>query len=381
MTSRRHFLASVALASSTGLAGCNGQTLQRTRGQERPTQTSTAKSTTSTATPKHSVEPFVQSGSGTSDDPWVVDAAAAMEEPDELTFDTGHYTAEQFETPDEVDYNEVSYYFSGEGVRNTSLIKQPTDGHFIRFDDGREDEFGNFGGASDMGIYGGKTTHGEQSAGNLIHSTGLMIDFLFENLIVRYSYDDGIHLEAPASGVRIRNCWIENHDGWAIWLGGGTRAKIDNHHILSCADGGMHLDSNTTQVDGISTYQCSPGIEVGGVDNQLSNLYFEKCDVALHADGDRNKFSHVEAGGGKVVVTGVENVFTDVTDADVRDTGTRTLVNGRGRNDGHPGTTGQWNGHADYAFETGATVWDTADQQPYVADSHGNWVAVTTSAA
>lgn len=60
----------------------------------------------------------------------------------------------------------------------------------------------------------------------------------------------------------------------------------------------------------------------------------------------------------------------------VTDNGTRTLVNGRGTNNGNPQTTGDWNGHADYAYQQGATVWDTTTSpwSAWQADGAGNWV-------
>ncbi|SFR86802.1 hypothetical protein SAMN05216559_0266 [Halomicrobium zhouii] len=79
---------------------------------------------------------------------------------------------------------------------------------------------------------------------------------------------------------------------------------------------------------------------------------------------------------------GTESVLDNVANVDyehVTDEGVRTLINRWGTNDGDPAVEGEWNGHADYAGATGATVWDTSTEPwtAYRAQPDGrNWVAL-----
>ncbi|WP_416841090.1 right-handed parallel beta-helix repeat-containing protein [Haloferax sp. DFSO52] len=429
---RRDLVRSGTVASVAALAGCSSL---RPDTEERESETRTDGGTTTDAqTPEEQTDGrspsefhtplgtrladrFVESHD---DDPLVLDAEAALEEPGELVFGTATYTTDQLQTPDRVDYNDNSYYFRGAGVRNTALVKQPTDGDFIRFDDGREDEFGNFGGVSKMAVYGGKNSHERASKGNLIHSTGLIIDLLFENLIVRYGYDDGIHVERSADGVRLHNSWVENNDGWGIVFDGGTRAKVSNLHIIQNGDGGFRLNTDWSQVTGLSLYQNTPGLEVrsescsvsnvynkesglgvhergNATNNNYSNLAFQRVETGILTDGHASTWNNVAAQdtdtvmhirGNRHVVTGVnardstlhvgsnatENVLSNVV-ADVEDRGVRTVVNGQATNDGDPRDGGEWHGHAPFAHTVNALVWDTSTspRTGFRADGQGTW--------
>lgn len=433
-STRRTFLKWSSLGSAAALAGCNA--LQQTDSEVVDAGTATRTDTDDQPVEAEQelqqrdgsllqqagvrfADSFASSGEGTSESPWVVDGEKAMAEPGSVFFGEGYYTADQFSTSLDINYEETALYLKGTGVRSTTLQKPDFDGSFIEFtlEDRRS---GNFSGASDMTIYG-NNRGGPESKGHLVYSTGDIIDLMFENLIVRYGYHDGIHISPSASGTRLHNCWVENHDGWAVWLGGGTRAKVSNQHIVGCKKGGIRVNSNASQLSGISTYACSPGIEsrcertgmtnlyfdslgVGYLetgeasDNTVSNVAFREVKVGFDVDGhgtqfsniqardtrtlarvtgDRNGFANVDAGGANLRISGTENVFAGLRNTgDVADSGTRTVINGRGTNDGNPNERGEWNGHADYAFETGTTVWNTAGSrwEPFVADGNGNWI-------
>ncbi|MFC6961210.1 hypothetical protein ACFQL7_16485 [Halocatena marina] len=82
-----------------------------------------------------------------------------------------------------------------------------------------------------------------------------------------------MHLEASTSGTRIRNSWVENNFGWNIYLGGGTRLKLSDLHLVTGKSGGIHLRPSYSQITGVSMVNCSPGIDVKGVTNAISDMY------------------------------------------------------------------------------------------------------------
>lgn len=121
-------------------------------------------------------------------------------------------------------------------------------------------------------------------------------------------------------------------------------------------------------------------------DCTIRGLTFENCDPSsalVRFAGDNNLFEGVRAVNStntSIFVDGIENVFRDIEGISIAETadGARTLVNGKGTNNGDPSAEGDWNGHADYAHKQDATVWNTSTSPstPYKADENGNWVAV-----
>lgn len=418
-------------------------------------------------------------GSGTPDDPWVLDADA-LPEGGTVYFEPGNYVSPGMSTVPDVDYERTAVYLEGAGVRTTTLTDDATDGSLISF---RSDESGNFGGVSDMSVLGHYPDENERSKGHLIHGTGKIIDTLYENLIVRYSWGDGIRLEASTSGTRLRNSWIENNFGWNVYLGGGTRLKLSNLHIVSGKEGGIYLRPSYSQVSNVSIVNCSPGLELTGANNSVSNVYvtnardgpaiqerdvtgnvvgnatITESAVGVATDGTRSQYANlgvfnakreaIKLNGTGVSVTGltvsgfgrdesgapaidcsgtdcrltgvslaqpngdavaarisgarnelsnvvchgtepwklvvdsaVETVLDSVrgiTLSSLQDTGQRTLLNRQGTNAGDPRSTGEWNGHGEYASAMGATVWNTnaAPWTPFRADGAGSWVRVS----
>lgn len=214
---------------------------------------------------------YATSGTGTPDDRWVLDNDV-MPAGGRVYFDPGNYTSGGLQTPTDTNYEQTAVYLCGAGVRTTSLTDDGTKGSLITFD---SEKSGNFGGVSDMGVFG-HHPDSKRSKGDLIHGTGNIIDTLYENLIVRYSWGDGIHLEASTSGTRIRNSWVENNFGWNIHLGGGTRLKLSNLHLVTGKKGGIRFRPSYSQVSGVSMVNCSPGIEIAGANNSVSNMYITK---------------------------------------------------------------------------------------------------------
>ncbi|WP_330630507.1 right-handed parallel beta-helix repeat-containing protein [Halocatena halophila] len=213
---------------------------------------------------------FATDGHGTKDDPWIVDSSV-VPAGGHVSFEPGQFRASGLKTPSDGDYENDAVYFSGAGVRATVLNAAPKDGSVITF---QSVESGNFGGVSDMSVLG-TFPNGTRSSGHLIEGDGNIIDTVYENLIVRYSWGDGMRLAGSTSGTRIRNCWIENNRGWNVHLGTGTRLKIDNCHLISAKKGGIYSNNSTSQFSNLSLYNCSPGIELQGVNNAITNVYAE----------------------------------------------------------------------------------------------------------
>lgn len=213
-------------------------------------------------------------GSGTPEDPWVL-SGSIVEDAGVIVFDAGSFVGDEIQTPPQLDYERWSVWFRGAGTRTTSIQKVPEDGHLLTFE---ADESGNFGGASRMALYGSYPSDSTKSDGNLIHSTGDIIDLTFRDLIVRYGWGDGIHIDASSSGTRIHNCWIENSAGWAVYLGGGTRAKLSNLHIITCFDGGIYMGNSNAQVSNVSLYNVLPGLVMDCSNTQVSNVQVTGAD-------------------------------------------------------------------------------------------------------
>lgn len=264
-------------------------------------------------------------GSGTPDDPWRL-SDIIVDDAGPVVFDAGTFLGDEIRTPPDLDYERWSVWFQGAGTRTTSVQKLPEDGHLLSFE---ADDAGNFGGARGMGIYGTYPDESLRSEGNLIHSTGDIIDLIFRDLIVRYGWGDGIHIESSSSGTRIHNCWIENSAGWAVYLGGGTRAKLSNLHIITCFDGGIYVGNSNAQVSNVSLYNVLPGLVMDCSNTQVSNVQvtgadFDGVAVDETENSAGNAYSNVNIAD---VTTGVVLRGTDshVTNSIVRETAEEAL--------------------------------------------------------
>lgn len=489
---RRSVLRTAALAGSVSAAGCSFLDQESS-----PTETPRDDEETPTQTPRdddsdtegrsaldgiHGLRIASQhatGGEGTREDPWTVESPL-LEEHGMVKFDTGTFETDGLKTSLETDFGSRSVWLEGAGVRTTDLRKTRSDEHLVAF---LEDEPGNFGGIRDMALYG-NGPDGEPTDGHLFYSNGGVYDIQLENVIIRWGYNTGVRVRTSASGTRVRNSWIENLGGWGIDLGGGSRAKLDNLHVVSCQAGGVRVHPTISQLSNTTFYNCSPGLVADTTDcqftnsefylprggtaieesaesrrNQFSNLGIEETTVGVESHAtdstysnigvwwatseamqlhgtnlavngltavdvgssgtpvltvtgddcrlsgvsvrqesdpfvDHNRFARIT--GDHVVVDGVraiggpwsleidgatETVVTNATGiprSAVADGGTRTLFNGAGTNDGAPDETGEWHGHAEYAFDTNATVWDTTTGPwtPYRASGDGSWVAL-----
>lgn len=406
----------------------------------------------------------VTGGSGTEDDPYVIQNDILSDYTGLVNFGKGWFEVGGLATDASNDHSEESAYLQGDGIRTTTLHHSsdtpstPT----VLFQ--ADDSGGNFGGIRDMTVYGAGRVDKSGTA-NIVESDGNTIDLQFENVIIRYGGGDALHIEVSASGTRVVNAWLENVQGHALYLGGGTRPKLSNIHIIGTGDDAIHAQCSYSQANNItvigaggnngiyltsarhtqwSNIYLDEGLEYGirttstGTEGQFTNVYINDCrasgmqlagsshlasniyvsnwgsdygyGIRCFADSSRiyNLFSlgfdsgysptilrlentkdvYVNGVGGvgdeviniqsDAVECVIDNVFIDYSNID--DNGTRTLVNRWGTNDGDPNSTGEWNGHADYAGAMKATIWDTSTSPwtGYHATPNGSdWVAIS----
>lgn len=285
-------LGATAAAGISSLAGCAWVNDLQESSDQSPS--ATRNRTQSSGPPPESSGPlqglrgyrvgssFADGGSGTPNDPWVLNDDV-LAEPGRVMLDAGSFTTPSsgLSTASDIDYERWSVWLQGAGVRTTALQKAPgSDQHMLSF---TSDQKGNFGGASGMGLFG-SYPDGSETAGHLLHANGNIFDLLFSNLIVRYGWRDGIRIEPSASGTRIRNCWIENNGGWAVNLGGGTRAKLSNLHVISSRQGGINFRTSTSQLSNTSFYNCGPSLRLDSTDSAVANCYVTIPDGGIAID-------------------------------------------------------------------------------------------------
>lgn len=398
------------------------------------------------------------SGAGTKDDPFVLPEDLLEDVETSMAFGPGWFESAGLTTAADTGFDETSLYLPGEGVRTTTLqhsADEPSTPtvHF-------RGSGGNFGGIRDMTVYGaGEGTAGSGSA-PIVRSDGEIIDHQFENVIVRYGGGDVLHLDHSASGTRVQNAWLENAPGWALYLGGGSRPKVNGVHTAGTeggvkmeGTGGNFSDLTLTYLRGhtgvvttstgnnfsnvVVRYQVDRGFEIYGAHTTISNVFVEEANrdaflvsgttavsnaIARNFGADGGSLFRVLADGTSVsnvwgartdpgygnrlltldanrcLVDGIggdpsedwevriqpgatENVIDGLRGVSVdsiTDLGTRTLVNGWGTNDGAPQATGEWHGHAEYAGQMGATIWDTStpSSTPFEVSPAGDWVEI-----
>ena len=136
---------------------------------------------------------------------------------------------------------------------------------------------------------------------DVVRSDGEIIDHQFENVILRWGGGDVLHLESSASGTRVQNAWLENAPGWALYLGGGSRPKVNGVHTAGTGGGvrmegtgGNFSDLTLTYLRGESgvvttssgnnfsnvvvRLQVDRGFEVRGADTTISNVFVEESN-------------------------------------------------------------------------------------------------------
>lgn len=226
-------------------------------------------------------------------------------------------------------------------------------------------------------------------------------------------------LRDDASHNRFDNVRTEHSSGKAVEIAGGRGNQFSNLYLRKPRRGVFARGDGRNQFSNVGVYGCDrQAVVVYSDRNQFSNLYVENFGIegaayeALLLLGDvthvQNAVVHEERGvdgGRNVLRVGGDHTYVDglaatprgvshgieieptaletvldgvrgVAFADVTDDGVRTLVNRWGTNRGDPRSRGEWAGHADYAGEMGATVWDTSASPwtAYAATPNGQWV-------
>lgn len=234
-----------------------------------------------------------EAGSGTKADPFVVSTDLLEGYHGLLNFGPGWFEVDGLETDAGFSYDERSVYLQGDGVRTTTLLHAAdapdTPTVYLRGDGG------NFGGVRDMTVYGA----GEGDTGgtaNIVETDGGVIDYQFENVIFRWGGGDALRVNTSGSGTRVTNAWLENAGGWAFYLDGGERVKVDNVHTTGTVGGvftngtlGTYSNLTLTSLRGgsgvVSTSagnqftnvvvktNANNGFEIRGGGNSVSNVY------------------------------------------------------------------------------------------------------------
>lgn len=231
-------------------------------------------------------------GDGTASSKWRLDDSVFIDDSSLIKLAPGKYESSGLTWPD-LDYNEKAIYLEGQGIRATDLWRiDGESGHLIEI----AGTDGNFGGVSDMAVYG-HYPDGTAVTGNLIHSDGTLIDLLFENLIIRWGFNDLLHISSSASGTRIRNCWIESAGGSCIWLEGGTRAKVSDTHIINAQTNAIRSGVTDSEFSNISCFGGSgPVVREDGSRNSWVNIDVkDHSNDAFLIDGSNNKFANISS--------------------------------------------------------------------------------------
>lgn len=178
---------------------------------------------------------------------------------------------------------------------------------------------------------------------------GLLLDGSSSN-VTNLGVSDSFryNLQITGDNNTVANYYAENH-GNDVMLIGGNANTISN--VVVKQENTGQTDQRVLRINSGADYNCINGL-----------------DATQHYDP-----IITVVGGEENVIRGVRGVPY----ANISDSGTRTLINGWGTNDGDPNTTGQWNGHADYAGLMGATVYDTTTSPwtEYRPTPNGDWSA------
>lgn len=235
--------------------------------------------------------------------------------------------------------------------------------------------------ASDLSI-NGTTQHG-------IYHTG--DDSQWSNIYLDNNGDRALYQSGDSN--TFSNITIKNGDGIHVYFSGqdstlnGLSSKHSTFSAVSVV-GSNHSVSDLSIVNWGSDSLFHYAVSVGGDNNTISGVSAEQQDTgtystprALAVTGDNNLISGFQVHGTpdyEAVIQGTENVIHNLKGIDstnVSDSGTRTLINGRGTNAGNPQSVGQWSGNASYAESQNAIIEDTTNNNLYMA-INGSFVQI-----
>jgi len=258
------------------------------------------------------------SGSGTSSDQYDIGSMTLKRYLYEL--DRGYYLTDGLETDPTLDYEEFTTYIQGNGIRTTTLEHRDGSSPTIRFDSsdtGVKD--GNFGGISDMTIYGAGKGVG---SANIVESV-MIIDLIIKNVIIRYGGNRGLRL-GGCSGARVQNVWIEGCSVGGLWLNQGTRLKVTNSHIVGNDGNQIRIHSSRSNFNSLTLSGGTRGIYLstdsagnGGDNNIINNVIFgghsEAAITVNQATEKPNTFSEISHHSDNTSFEGIEGVTGKIT--------------------------------------------------------------------
>jgi len=155
----------------------------------------------------------------------------------------------------------------------------------------------------------------------------------------------------PAEGVKIVNNTF--NDGGSKYGGVYTGLRIESGLKSSV------ISQNTVKNMERGIYLGPSGENNEIVGNLLKNLAYSGVVTRENMDIFRN------------------NSFVNCASPHISEN-VRTVIDGKGFNDGDPSSAGQWNGYASWVYEHGVKIYDTSatPDNIYVADSGGNWIQI-----
>lgn len=219
---------------------------------------------------------LVTGGSGTRNDSYLVDEAVTDGYNGKIEFGKGWFETSGLVTDDSFDWSDSATTFAGDGIRTTTLYHEDGTSPTIDIQSGG----GNFGGVTDMTVYGADAAIDEPSPDSsnsdigtapIVRSDG-PIDSQFRNVIIRYGGGDCLVIEGSASGTRVQNTWLENVEGWGLRLEGGNRPRVINTHAVGNAAGQLYTAADDTHFVACSTSagtSSGPGIELDSDSNNI----------------------------------------------------------------------------------------------------------------
>jgi hypothetical protein len=297
----------------------------------------------------------------------------------------------------------------GDGIEATRLeLADGADTDLIRYDAPDEDYY--FGFLHNLKLDGNKANNSsgngvviEQSASfdaNDFHMSWLFVDH-FAGVGIKISF---------AWGHKLAHILSERCDDVGINISGGSQCYLSDCFTAYHGTHGLQVNARRTHISLLTSRANGyHGVFIQDDNNELSNcisinnsqevsgqsgFYLAGDNITAsncHAiddqgtttqssgftlRGDRCRLVGCQAFGNDTDIIiksdSTESVIIGTRFDSITDNGTRTLINGRGTNAGDPTSTGQWNGNADYAETTDATIHDTANDNLYKA-RNGAW--------
>jgi hypothetical protein len=240
-------------------------------------------------------------GSGTSDDPYDVDESVIDGRGGLVRVGEGWFETEGFVTDPTLDYSDDDgVYFLGYGPHVSVLKHVDGTSPVIKIN---SDSGGNFSGAYRLQVFGDGRGVGNA---NLIENSGDTIDSIWSHVYARYGGGDAMRLGSSVSGSRVHNCWLETCSGYGLnMVGGGTRCKVSNCHIVGNNAGQVYADVNKSGFTNLTLDGGGAGIllPTGTAQNRIANVQIGNvADEGIRVNGRRNYITNIHTSGPDIAV-------------------------------------------------------------------------------